>query len=69
MLNSGLLCWWLGPVPAFIIATLWEPLEIFIISPWLMKRGIVFGYETWRNSLSDIVFNTLGIFIVILLAK
>jgi hypothetical protein len=61
MVSSGVLTWLIGPVYAFAIVTLWEPLEIFVLSPLLAKRGIIFGYETWRNSLSDIVFNTIGI--------
>jgi hypothetical protein len=40
---------------------LWEPLEVFVLSPFLAKRGIEFGYETWRNSLSDIVFDIVGV--------
>ncbi|MCA9327439.1 hypothetical protein KDA14_02835 [Candidatus Saccharibacteria bacterium] len=65
--SSAVLCWFVGPVPAFVITALWEPFEIFVVSPILGKRGIVFGYETWRNSLSDIVFNTLGISMILLL--
>lgn len=52
--NVSVLVLWLGMAA-------WEPLEIFVISPLLAKRGITFGYESWRNSLSDIVFNTLGL--------
>lgn len=69
MVSSAGLAWLIGPVAAFIVVTLWEPLEIFVLSPLLAKRGIVFGYETWRNSLSDIVFNTLGISSAILLQQ
>ncbi|QQS18067.1 hypothetical protein IPL68_05490 [Candidatus Saccharibacteria bacterium] len=61
VVSSGALAWLIGPLPAFIIVTLWEPFEIFILSPVLAKLGITFGYETWRNSLSDIAFNTIGI--------
>lgn len=61
--SSGALAWLLGPLPAFIIVTLWEPFEIFVLSPLLAKRGIIFGYESWRNSLSDIFFNSAGIFL------
>ena len=61
VVSSAGLAWLIGPVAAFIVVTLWEPLEIFVLSPLLAKRGIVFGYETWRNSLSDIFFNTIGI--------
>ncbi|CAN5402111.1 hypothetical protein BH09PAT4_BH09PAT4_00920 [soil metagenome] len=51
----------LHPLLAIIIMVLWEPLEVFVLSPFLAKRGIEFGYETWRNSLSDIVFDTVGV--------
>jgi hypothetical protein len=61
LVSSGVLAWLIGPLPALVIVTLWEPLEIFVLSPLLAKRGIIFGYETWRNSLSDIFFNTIGI--------
>lgn len=50
-----------GPVYAFIIVTLWEPFEIFVLSRFLANYGVVFGHEKLRNSLSDIVFNSLGI--------
>ncbi|QQS19397.1 hypothetical protein IPL85_03870 [Candidatus Saccharibacteria bacterium] len=64
VVSSGALAWLIGPLPALVIVTLWEPLEIFVVSPLLAKRGTLFGYESWRNSLSDIIFNTLGIAIV-----
>ncbi len=67
MVSSAGLAWLIGPVAAFVVVTLWEPLEIFVLSPLLAKRGIVFGYETWRNSLSDILFNSLGISLAVLL--
>ena len=53
--------WLLNPFLAIGLMILWEPLEIFILSPLLAKRGIVFGYETWRNSFSDIVVDTAGV--------
>jgi hypothetical protein len=65
VVSSGALAWAIGPLAAFIIVTLWEPFEIFVLSPLLAKRGIIFGYESWRNSLSDIVFNTIGIATVV----
>lgn len=61
-LCTGVLFGWLmNPFIAFIIMTLWEPFEIFILSPLLARFGIIFGYESLRNSLSDIFFNTVGI--------
>jgi hypothetical protein len=55
--------WLMNPFAAMVLMTLWEPFEIIILSPLLAKRGIIFGYESLRNSLSDIVFNTTGILI------
>lgn len=55
--------WLMNPFVAMVLMTLWEPFEILVLSPLLAKRGIIFGYESLRNSLSDIVFNTIGIFI------
>jgi len=53
--------WVMNPLVALLIMILWEPLEIFVLSPLLGRRGIVFGYESLRNSLSDIVFNVIGV--------
>lgn len=58
---SALLATLINPVWALIITAAWEPLEIFIISPMLAKINVDFGYETLRNSISDILFNTLGV--------
>lgn len=55
--------WIMAPFTALVIMTLWEPLEIFVLSPILRRFGIIFGFETLRNSLSDIVFNTFGIIV------
>ena len=60
--STGVMLGWLvDPFIALVIMVLWEPLEIFVISPFLMRFNIVFGYETLRNSLSDILFDTLGV--------
>lgn len=64
LVSSGALAWAIGPLAAFVMVTLWEPFEIFVLSPLLAKRGIIFGYESWRNSLSDICFNSIGIGVV-----
>lgn len=53
--------WLLDPFVALVIMVLWEPLEIFVVSPFVARFGIIFGYETLRNSLSDIFFDVLGI--------
>lgn len=53
--------WVMRPFTALVILVLWEPLEILILSPLLAKAGIKFGYESLRNSLSDIFFDVLGV--------
>lgn len=61
-LATGVMIGWLvNPLIGLALMIAWEPFEIFILSPILAKYGILFGYETWRNSISDIVFNTLGV--------
>ena len=61
LLSGVLLGWVLSPIAAIAILVLWEPLEVLVISPICARFGIVFGYETVRNSLSDIVFDLLGV--------
>jgi hypothetical protein len=54
--------WLLAPFWALLILVLWEPLEVFILSPlsWrLFQRE--FGHESMRNSVSDIVFDAAGV--------
>lgn len=66
-LSTGIAFGWLmNPLVAMVVMTLWEPFEILFLSPILAKRGIDFGNETLRNSLYDIVFNTIGVLIGIL---
>lgn len=57
-----LLCLWLGPAWAMILLILWEPFEVLVLST-LLKRylNINFGFESLRNSLSDIVFDAVGV--------
>ena len=59
--NGIMLGWLMAPFVAIVIMILYEPLEIFIISPILARYGIAFGYESIRNSLSDIVFDATGV--------
>lgn len=61
LLTGVLLGWVMSPFVALIIMILWEPLEILVLSPFLAKFGIVFGFESLRNSLSDIFFDTMGV--------
>ena len=67
--SSAVLTWLIGPIAALLVVTSWEPLEIFVISPLLARHGIVFGNETWRNSLSDVIFNGLGITAAVFILK
>lgn len=63
-LCSGIAFGWLmPPFIALVLLVLWEPLENLVLSPILAKFNIVFGYETIRNSLSDIFFDTIGVLI------
>jgi len=63
-ITSGvLLGWLLPPILALVLLVLWEPLEILVLSPLLHKVGINFGYETLKNSLSDIVYDVIGFLI------
>lgn len=63
-LFSGIIFGWtMPPFIALVLLVLWEPLEILVLSPILAKFGIIFGYETIRNSLSDIFFDTVGVLI------
>lgn len=50
-----------NPIVAFVVLVAWEPIEILLISPLLAKHKITFGYETVKNSLSDILFDSAGI--------
>lgn len=54
-----------GPVLTFVLALLWEPIEIRVLSPFLAKRGIDFGHESLANSLSDIAFNGAGVVVAV----
>lgn len=61
LFTGVILGWIMDPFIALVIMTLWEPLEIFVLSPILAKAGIIFGFESLQNSLSDIFFNILGV--------
>lgn len=61
LFTGVLLGWLVNPFWALVAMVLWEPFEIFILSPIFAQFHITFGYETLRNSLSDIVFDTVGI--------
>lgn len=55
------LVYFVSPFFALIVMVLWEPLEVLVLSPFLAKRGILFGHESLKNSLSDIVFDVIGV--------
>ena len=67
LFTAGAMAFLFGPFAALMITTLWEPFEIFILSPLMARLNIVFGFESLKNSLSDLAFNTTGIGIAILL--
>lgn len=61
-MGTGVLMGWtMEPFLALVLMILWEPLEIFVLSPLFWKFGIEFGYESWRNSISDIVADAVGV--------
>ena len=51
------------PLAAMFFLVLWEPVEILLISPFLARHKISFGYESINISLSDIAFDALGVMI------
>lgn len=53
--------WLMAPLVALILMAAHEPFEVKVLSPWLARHGIVYGYEALRNSLSDIFFDAVGI--------
>jgi hypothetical protein len=61
IMTGVLFAWVMPPFVALSIMVLWEPLEILVLSPLLARFNINFGYETIRNSLSDICFDVLGV--------
>ena len=63
LLTGILLGWLMNPVVALIIMTAWEPFEIFVLSPLLARFGINFGFESFKNSMSDIFVNAAGVVI------
>lgn len=61
LLTGILLGWLINPLIALVLMTIWEPFEIFVLSPIMARLGINFGYESLKNSLSDIFVNIIGI--------
>ncbi|MFH1769525.1 MAG: hypothetical protein ABH833_02565 [Parcubacteria group bacterium] len=59
-----LLAWVMNPFIALFVMILYEPFEVRVICPWIYKRhGIVFGNESAKNILMDIMFDAIGILI------
>lgn len=58
-----------GPLWAFAILVVWEPVEIFILGPLISRQGVAFGHEGWRNALSDIVFDGAGAIVAYAVAR
>lgn len=63
ILTGIAMAWLMSPAIAFVLMVLWEPLEVLVLSPILARFGIVFGFESIKNSLSDIVFDLVGVVI------
>ncbi len=60
-LSAAALCFLFGPLAAIVITFAWEPIELFVLSPILAKFDVLFGHETLRNSLSDLVMDSIGV--------
>lgn len=62
LLTGVLAAWVMDPFIALLILVLWEPLEILVISPLMLRWfKIEFGYESIRNAMSDILFDAAGV--------
>lgn len=55
-----------NPILAIVLLIAWEPFEIFILSPVMARFNVVFGYETLKNSLSDMLVDCVGVLLAIL---
>lgn len=53
--------WVMDPFVGLLIMVLWEPLEILVLSPFLARFGILFGHESLKNSMSDVLFDAIGV--------
>lgn len=51
------------PLWALTLAVLWEPFENLLLSPALARFGILFGRETFQNSVMDLVFDLVGVWL------
>lgn len=54
--------WAMDPFWALMLMIVWEPLELFVLSPLVWKiTGAEFGHEDLANSWSDILFDAAGV--------
>jgi len=51
----------LPPFWALVVMVLWEPLELLVLSPMLARIDILFGHESLKNSMMDVVFDVAGV--------
>ena len=62
---AAALAWFMHPALAFLLMALWEPLEIFVLSPILARFGVEFGNEGWQNSVGDLAFDAAGVLLAV----
>lgn len=81
--NERLVDWWslthlawaaglvflVGPFWSLVLMTIWEPLEVLVVSRLAARWGISFGHESLKNSLTDHVFNVAGVLLGAVLAQ
>ena len=53
--------WLMDPFVALLIMVLWEPLEILVLSPLMARFGMLFGHESLKNSMSDVLFDAIEV--------
>ncbi len=60
--TAVLMGWVMDPFIALLLLIAYEPFELFVLYPASMKLfNYPFGYESWRNSWSDIQFDAAGV--------
>lgn len=59
--SAAALTFLLGPLWAAAIVILWEPLELFVLSPLATRFGMSFGREAWPNVVGDLISDGLGV--------
>lgn len=62
LLTGVAMGWVIDPFVALVLMIAWEPFEIFLLGPAVKRlTGKTFGYESFRNSMSDILFDAAGV--------